>query len=226
MRLTEQFIRRPVATIMLNIALLVFGLLGLQRLPVRELPDIDPPVVTVLTVYPGASARVVETEVTERLEEAISSASGIRLLTSESREETSAITVEFVQGSDVDVSAQDVRDRVARVRGELPDDIDEPVISKQDAAARPIMWIAFFSEFHNTRELTQIADDEVKDLLQTVPGVSSVIIGGEKRLAIRLRLDPEAMAAHGITLPDVEQALRQQNVELPSGRLESNKTTY
>ena len=222
MRLTEAFIRRPVATIMLNVALLVFGLLGLQRLPVRELPDIDPPVVTVLTVYPGASAEVVETEVTERLEEAISSADGIRLLTSQSREQTSSITVEFAQGSDIDVSAQDVRDRVARVRGELPDDIDEPVISKEDAAASPIMWVAFFSEYHNTRELTQIADDQVKDVLQTVPGVSSVIIGGEKRLAIRLRLDPAKMASHAITVPDIEKALQEQNVELPSGRVEGD----
>ena len=221
MRLTEHFIRRPVATIMLNIALLVFGLLGLQRLPVRELPDIDPPVVTVLTVYPGASAEVVETEVTERLEEGISSADGIRLLTSQSREQTSSITVEFAQGIDIDVAAQDVRDRVSRVRGELPDDIDEPVISKQDAAANPIMWIAFFSEYHDTQELTQIADDDVKDILQTVPGVSSVIIGGEKRLAVRLRLNPEKMASHGITVTDVERALQQQNVELPSGRIEA-----
>ncbi len=226
MTIFEQFIRRPVAVTMLNAAVLVFGLLGLQRLPVRELPDIDPPVVNVLTVYPGASAEVVESEVTERLEEAISSVEGIKLLTSESREQVSSISVEFVQNRDVDVAAQDVRDRVSRVRGNLPDDIDEPVISKQDANARPIMWIAFYSERYDTRELTHIADTMVKDRLQTVPGVSSVIIGGEKKRAIRIWLDPERMAARGVTVLDVDRALQAQNVELPSGRVENRSREF
>ena len=221
MTLFEQFIRRPVATSMLSVAMLVFGILGLTRLPVRELPDIDPPVVTVLTVYPGASAEVVETEVTERLEEAISSVEGIKLLTSESREQVSSISVEFNQNRDVDIAAQDVRDRVARVRGLLPDDIDEPIISKQDANARPIMWIAFFSDRYDTRELTRIADTMVKDRLQTVDGVSSVIIGGEKKFAMRIWLDPRKMAARKVSVLDVEQELIRQNVELPSGRVES-----
>ncbi len=221
MTIFEQFIRRPVATIMLSASLVVFGVLGLTRLPVRELPDIDPPVVTVLTVLPGASAEVVETEVTEVLEEAISSAEGIRLLTSQSREQVSNISVEFLQGRDVDLAAQDVRDRVSRVRGRLPDDIEEPVISKQDASARPIMWVAFFSDRFDTRELTRIAEDRVKDRLQTVPGVSSVIIGGEKRLAVRIWLDPDLMAARRISVSDVDTALRTRNVELPSGRVEN-----
>lgn len=217
----ELCVRRPVMTSMMSIALIVFGMLGLDRLPVRELPDIDPPIVNVLTVYPGASADVVENEVTERLEEAISSAEGIRLLTSQSREQVSSISVEFIQGQDIDVSAQDIRDRIARVRGQLPDDIDEPIIAKQDASARPLMWIAFFSERFNTQELTKIADEQVRDRLQTVPGVSSVIIGGEKRFAMRLWLDSEKMAARKVTVLDVAQALQQQNVELPSGRLEN-----
>ena len=217
----ELCVRRPVLTTVMSTALLVFGLLGLQRLPVRELPDIDPSIVNVLTVYPGASAEVVETEVTERLEEAISSADGIRLITSSSSEQVSSITVEFLQGRDVDIAAQDVRDRVARVRGELPDDVDEPIVSKQDAAAQPIMWVAFFSDRYTTQELTDIADRQVKDRLQTVPGVSGVILGGEKRYAVRVWLDPARMAARGLTAQDIELALRQQNVELPSGRIES-----
>lgn len=221
MTIFEQFIRRPVASTMLSASLLVFGILGLMELPVRELPDIDPPIVNVLTVYPGASAEVVETEVTERLEEAISSAEGIRLLTSESREQVSNISVEFQQGRDVELAAQDVRDLVARVRGLLPDDIDEPVISKQDANAQPIMWVAFFSERYDTSELTLIAERQVKDRLQTIPGVSSVIIGGEKRLAVRIALDPELMTARDVTVSDVERALQAQNVELPSGRIEN-----
>ena len=221
MRLTEVFIRRPVATTMLNAALLVFGVLGLSRLPVRELPDIDPSIVNVLTVYPGANAEVVETEVTERLEEAISSADSIKLITSESREQVSSIAVEFVVGRDVDLAAQDVRDRVSRVRGALPNDIDEPVISKQDSGAQPIMWIAFVSNRHTVQQLSEIADNQIKDRLQTVPGVSSVILGGEKRLAVRIWLDPQRMAAHEVTALDVAATLAAQNIELPSGRVEN-----
>ncbi|MDL5053290.1 efflux RND transporter permease subunit [Oscillatoria laete-virens NRMC-F 0139] len=217
----ELCVRRPVLTIVMALGLVIFGVLGLQRLPVRELPDIDPAIVNVLTVYPGASAEVVETEVTERLEEAISGAEGIKYLTSESREQVSSITVEFVQGRDVDLASQDVRDLVARVRGRLPDDIDEPVIFKQDSNASPIMWIAFFSDRYNTQELTQIAEDQVKDRLQSVPGVSSVIIGGQKRYAMRIWLDTEKMAARRVTVLDVERALEEQNVELPSGRIEN-----
>ena len=226
MTIYEQFIRRPVGTIMLNLGMLVFGILGLLNLPVRELPDIDPPTVNVLTVYPGASAEVVETEVTEALEEAISSVEGIKLLTSESREQVSSISVEFNQNRDVDLAAQDVRDRVSRVRGELPDDIDEPIISKQDANASPIMWIAFYSDRYDTRELTRIADTMVKDRLQTVDGVSSVIIGGEKKFAMRVWLDAEKMGARGVTVLDVERALVEQNVELPSGRVESRNREF
>lgn len=220
MNLFELFIRRPVLTLMLNLALLVFGLMGLSRLPVRELPDIDPPVVNVLTVYPGASAEVVETEVTEVLEEQISSIEGIKLLTSESREQASSISVEFIQKRDIELAAQDVRDRVSRVRGDLPDDINEPVIAKQDAAAQPIMWVAFFSDRYTTEQLTDIAENRIKDRLQTIDGVSSVIVGGAKEFAVRIWLDPLKMAAHGVTALDVEQAISRENLELPAGRVE------
>jgi multidrug efflux pump len=217
----EICIRRPVMTTMMSLALMVFGGISLMRLPVRELPDADPIVVNILTLYPGASAEVVESEITQRLEEAISSASGIKQILSESREEGSVINVEFVQGSDEDVAAQDVRDRVARVRGELPDDVVEPVVAKQDASARPIIWIAFFSDRFNTQQLSQIAEEQVKDRLQTVPGVSQVILGGEKRWAMRIWLDSARMAARGVAVIDVERALRTQSVELPSGRVEN-----
>ena len=211
---------------MMSAAILVFGWISLQRLPVRELPDADPTVVNVLSVYPGASAEVVEAEVTEKIEEAISSASGIKQISSENREQVSSVVVEFVQGTDEDVAAQDVRDRVARVRGELPETIDEPVISKQEASARPIMWVAFYSDVHDTAELSRIADEQVKDRLQTVPGVSQIIIGGEKKFAMRIWLDPARMASRGITVLDVENALRTQSVELPSGRIESNDREF
>ena len=212
MHLAETFVRRPVATIMLNAALVVFGIMGLTRLPVRELPDIDPSVVSVMTVYPGANAEVVETEITEILEEALGSADSIKLITSQSREQVSNISIEFTQGRDVDLAAQDVRDLVSRVRGQLPDDIDEPIIAKQDSGAQPIMWVAFFSDQHTEEELTEIADLQVKDRLQTVPGVSSVILGGEKKRAIRIRLDAQRMAARGVTVLDVASALQRENL--------------
>jgi hydrophobe/amphiphile efflux-1 (HAE1) family protein len=221
MILPEISIKRPVLATMMSAALVLFGLIGLARLPVRELPDIDPPVVSVTTVYPGASAAVVETELTERLEEEINNIPGIRTLTSQSREQVSSITVEFDLSRDVELAAQDVRDRVSRVRGRLPDAIEEPIIAKQDADAFPIMWIGVNSLVYSPLELTTLAERQIKNRLQTVPGVSSIRIGGEKRLAMRLWLDAEKLAAHQLTVLDVERALRQQNVELPSGRVEN-----
>ena len=215
MKLPEISIQRPVFAVMMNLALVIFGIVALLRLPVRELPDIDPPIVNVTTIYPGANAEVVETEVTEKLEEAINSVEGIKTLTSESREQVSSVTVQFDLSRDIDVAAQDVRDRVSRIRGVLPDDVEEPIVAKQDADAQPVMWVALFSERFDTLELSTLADNVIKDQLQTVKGVSSVLIGGEKRFAIRIQLDAARMAAHQVTVLDVEQALRRQNVELP-----------
>lgn len=220
MRISEISIQRPVLATMMSAALVLFGVIGLLRLPVRELPDVDPPIVNVTTVYPGASAAVVETQVTEPIEEQLASLEGIKTLTSESRGQLSRITVEFDLSRNVDIAAQDVRDRVARVRGRLPDDINEPVVFKQDADARPIMWVAVHSERYSTLELTTIAENLLQDRLQTVPGVSQVILGGAKRFAIRLWLDQAKMAARGITVLDVQRALQEQSVELPSGRIE------
>ncbi len=217
----EVCIHRPIMTSMMSLMLIIFGSIGLSKLPVRELPDIDPPVVTVTTIYPGASAEVVETEVTEPLEDAINSAEYIKLLTSESVEQGSSITVEFILGRDLDLAAQDVRDRVARARGKLPDTIDEPVVSKQSGTRGAIMWLSITSDRHTPQELTQITDDLIVERLQTISGVSSIMFGAAKRFAIRLRLDAEKMAARGITVSDVERALKEQNVELPSGRVEN-----
>ncbi len=221
MLLSNLSIRRPVLATMMNLALVLFGLIGLSRLPVRELPDIDPPVVSVTTVYPGASPQVVETEVTERLEEAINNIEGIKTLTSESREQVSAITIEFNLSRNIDLAAQDVRDRVSRVRGALPLDIREPIVAKADSDANGIIWISLFSDRYSPLELTTLAELQIKPRLQTVEGVSSIIIGGEKRYAMRLWLDSARMAARQVTVLDVQQALRQQNVELPSGKIEN-----
>ena len=214
-------IRRPVLASMMSLGLVLFGLISLSRLPVRELPDIDPPVVNVFTVYPGANAAVVETEVTERLEEEISSIEGIKTLTSASQEQVSQITIEFDLSRDVDLAAQDVRDRVSRVRGRLPESVREPVVAKQDSDANPVMWIGVSSDRYTRMQLTTLAETQIKNRLQTVRGVSSIYIGGEQRFAMRLWLDSQKLAAHQVTVLDVQRALRQQNVELPSGRVEN-----
>jgi len=221
MQLPDICIRRPVFATMMNLALVLFGAIGLMRLPVRELPDIDPPIVSVTTIYPGAAASVVETEVTERLEDAINTVEGIKTLTSQSREQVSNITIEFNLSRPIELSAQDVRDRVASVRGSLPEDILEPIVAKQDADARPMLWIGMNSSRFSPLELTTLAEKQIKNRLQTVPGVSSIFIGGEQRFAMRLWLDSQEMAAHQVTVLDVQRALRQQSVELPSGRVEN-----
>jgi multidrug efflux pump len=221
MELPQISIRRPILTVMMSLALILFGLIGLMRLPVRELPNIDPPVVSVQTVYPGANAQVIETEITERLEEELNSIEGIKTLTSQSKEQVSEITIEFNLSRPIDVAAQDVRDRVSRARGKLPEDIEEPIIAKQEADAQPIMWIALSSDRYDTLALSRIAERQLKDVLQTVSGVSQIVIGGEKRFAIRVWLDAAKMAARQVTITDVEDALREQNLELPSGRIEN-----
>ena len=221
MFLPQLSIRRPVLTTVMSLVLVIFGLISLKRLPVRELPNIDPPIVNVTTVYPGASAQVIETEVTEKLEEEINSIEGIKTLSSESREQVSTVTIEFNLSRDIEVAAQDVRDRVARVRGLLPQDIEEPIIVKQEADAAPVLVLALNSDRHTTLELSALAENKLKDRLQVVRGVSSIVVGGQKRFAIRLWLDSEKMAAHRVTVQDVERALHEQNVELPSGRVES-----
>ena len=221
MTLSDISIRRPVFAAMMSLSLVLFGVISLSRLPVRELPDIDPPIVSVTTVYPGANAAVIETEVSERLEEAVNNIEGIKTLSSQSREQVSTITIEFDLSRDIDLAAQDVRDRVSRVRGRLPEDIEEPVVAKQDADANAIIWIGVNSDLYTPLELTTLAEKQIKNRLQTISGVSSIIIGGEQRFAMRLWLDAAKMAAHQVTVLDVQRALRQQNVELPSGRIEN-----
>lgn len=219
----ELCIHRPIMTSMMSLMIIVIGVIGFSELPVRSLPNVDPTVITVVTSYPGASAEVVEIEVTEPIEDAVNSADSIKLLTSESVEEGSVVRVEFLQSRDIDLAAQDVRDRIAGIRGNLPDTIDEPIVRKQESISGAIMWLSLQGQGYNLTELSRIADDVVKDRLQTIPGVSSIIVAGEKRFAIRIRLDTERMAARGITVADVEQALKDQNVELPSGRVENRQ---
>jgi multidrug efflux pump len=225
-RLADLSIRRPVLTTVAMAALVVFGLLAYARMPVRELPDVEFPIVSVVTALPGASPEVVETEVTEVLEEEVSSIEGIRTITSESTDEVSRITIEFNLDRAIDVAAQDVRDKIARVRGDLPEDAEEPRVSKLDIDAQAVMWIALTAPGRTPVELTDYADRVIKDRLQTLPGVGSIIIGGERRPAVRIGLDRTRLQARGLTVSDVVQALRDENVELPSGRIESTTREF
>jgi multidrug efflux pump len=226
MILTDMSIRRPVLATVMSLMLVLIGIISYQRLSVREYPKIDTPVVSVRTVYTGASAEIIESQVTKPLEESLAGIEGIRTIKSVSREEVSQVTVEFLLERDQDAAANDVRDRVARVRGVLPEAADDPVVAKVDADAQAIIWIAFSSEKHNALEITDFADRYVVDRLQTLPGVASVIIGGERRYAMRIWLDRDKLAARGLTPQDVEDALRAQNLEIPSGRIESDMREF
>lgn len=221
MILSDVCIRRPVLATVLSLVVTLIGLVSYSRLSVREYPNIDPPVVTVDTRYAGASPEIIETQVTQVLEESLAGIEGVRIMTSISRQEQSQITVTFRLGRPADSAAADVRDRVSRVRNKLPADIDEPLIQKVEADAQPILYLAFYSDRHSTLDITDHADRYVKDQLQTLPGVAEVRLFGERRYAMRIWLDPERLAAFGVTPQDVEAALRRQNVEVPSGRIES-----
>ncbi len=226
MKLSEISIRRPVFATVLSLVVVVFGVVALQRLPVREYPDIDPPVVSVTTFYRGASPAVVETEITDILEETLATVEGIKQMTSSSREQGSNVTIEFELSRDVDEAANDVRDKVARVRGSLPLAAEDPVVSKVDVNAQPIVWIALSSDRHDGLELSDLADRVLKEKLQRLPGVGSVFIGGERRYALRVWLDPMRMAAQGLTPADVERAIQAANREIPGGRVEGTEREF
>jgi multidrug efflux pump len=226
MRFTDVFIRRPVLASMVSLALVLVGAIGYTRLPVREFPDADPPIVSVTVLLPGASPQVIESSVTDVLEEELSSVEGLRTLTSVSQEQMSRITLEFTLDREIEAAAQDVRDKVSRVRGLLPDDIEEPVVAKEDADAFPIMFLALTSKSYGLMELSDIADREVKPRLQTIPGVSGAPIYGERRFAMRVWLSPRELNARGLTVHDVEEAIRTRSVEIPAGRIESDRREF
>jgi len=221
MGLSEICIRRPVFATVLSLVIVLLGIVSYTRLTVREYPNIDEPVVSVQTRYPGASAKIIESQVTQILEGSIAGISGIDVIDSSSRSEQSRITVRFRPDVDQDVAASDVRDRVSRVRGRLPDEIDEPIIAKVEADAQPIMLLVFNSPKLTPLEITDYIDRFVIDQLKNLSGVADVSIYGERRYAMRIWVDRERLAAFALTVQDIESALRAQNVELPSGRIES-----
>ena len=224
MNISSVSISRPVLSTVLSILIVLVGVIGFLFLGVREYPSVDAPIVTVSTGYTGANADVIESQVTEPLEESINGIAGIRSLTSSSSDGRSRITVEFELGVDMETAANDVRDRVSRAIHDLPPDVDPPNVSKADADASPILSMTLRSDKRSLLELSAIANDVFRERLQTIPGVSEVGVWGEKKYAMKLLLDPTRLAAHGLTPLDVRTALDRENVELPSGRVEGYST--
>lgn len=222
MSLSAVCIRRPVFTIVLSIMIVLFGIIGFTYLGVREYPNVDPAVISVNTSYVGANADVIESQITEILEEAVSSVPGIRTISSVSRDGRSSITIEFELEVDLETAANDVRDKVSGAIRNLPPDVDPPVVSKADADAVPIIIMNVSSNTRNLLQLSEIANIIFKERLQTIPGVSEVRIFGEKRWSMRLWMDPAKLAAYQLTPLDVRNAVNAENIELPAGRIEGN----
>jgi len=226
MKFSQLCIDRPVLATVMSLVIVLFGVISMLRLQNQQFPNVDPPVVTVTTVFPGAAPEVIETSVTQPLEDQLVAIEGVRHLTSVSREQASAISVEFELDRDVDSAANDVRDRVARARDELPRDVEEPVIAKRDSDAFPIMWIALYGGHYSQIDLSTIAETEMQDRLAKLPGISEVLIAGEKRFAIRVWIDGDRLAAYRLTIADVQAALQRENVDIPSGRIEGMEQEF
>ena len=224
MNISELSIKRPVLATVLILIIILFGIVGYTSLGVREYPSVDNPIISVSASYPGANAEVIENQITEPLEQQINGIPGIRSLSSVSQYGSSRITVEFELSVDLETAANDVRDKVSRAQRMLPRDCDPPTVSKADADAMPIIMVALHSDKRSLLELSELADLVVKEQLQTIQDVSSVMIWGEKRYCMRLWLDPVKMSGYGITPMDVKNALDRENVELPSGTIEGNTT--
>ena len=224
MSLSAGNIKRPVLSIVLSIVLVLFGIVGFLNLEVREYPNIDPPIVTVSTSYPGANSDVIEAQITEPLEQSINGIDGIRIMSSTSREQQSNISVEFELDKDIDAAANDVRDRVSRVLRQLPVGIDNPVVEKADADATPIIIVFVKSDTRSILDVNEYALNVISERIQTISGVSSTRLFGEKKYAMRVRMDPDKLNAYGLSPLDVQNVMRKENVELPSGRIEGDKT--
>lgn len=226
MKLSALSIERPILATVATLLLMLFGLLSYSRLPIREYPDITFPVVSVLTVYQSADAQLVETDITSVLEDALSGVEGLRTLRSTSREGLSTISLEFALTRNLDAAANDVRDRVARVQYLLPQGIEPPLVMKEDSESDGIMWLALISNRHSELDITDFAQRQLKDRLAPLPGVSSVVLDGERRYAMRIWLDPDRLASRLLTVQDVENALHTQNVSMPTGRIESTQREF
>ncbi|GAB3104834.1 efflux RND transporter permease subunit [Lysobacter terrae] len=226
MLLSDVSIKRPVFATVMSLILIVLGVVSFTRLPLRELPDVDPPVVSVNTSYTGASAAVVESRITQVLEDAISGIEGVDLITATSRNGRSDINIEFTLTRDIEGAANDVRDAISRVSNRLPEDVDPPQVAKQDSDSSPIMFLNLSDPRLSAQDLTDYADRNLVDQFSAIDGVSSVFIGGGQRYAMRVWLDANALSARGLTAEDVGTALRRENIELPGGSIESQTREF
>ncbi|MEO6626134.1 MAG: efflux RND transporter permease subunit [Burkholderiaceae bacterium] len=226
MQLAETSIRRPVFASVLSMLIILIGAVSFNRLNVREYPKIDEPVVSVQTRFGGASSEVMEGQVTKVLEDSLAGIEGVDVITSTSRQERSNISIRFALSRDADSAAADVRDKVSRVRQRLPQGIDEPVIAKVEADAFPVVFLAMSSDTHSSLQLTEMANQLVKPVLQTAPGAADVTIFGERKFSMRIWLDPNKLAAYRLTVQDVEDAIRRSNLEVPAGRIESAQREF
>ncbi len=224
MSLSSLSINRPVLTIVMSLVVLILGGIGFTFLGVRDYPSVDPPIVTVSTSFPGANSDVIETQITEPLEAAINSVQGIRSIASSSSDGSSRITVEFKLEVEMETAVNDVRDKVSGAMRRLPQDVDPPVVQKADADAQPIFSISLRSDSRSLIEISNIAEINFKERLQTISGVSDVGVWGSKKLAIRMKMDPSRLVAYGLTPLDVRNAVTRENIELPSGRIEGDNT--
>src|SRR5690554_1831225 len=226
MILSDVSVKRPVFASVLALLLIIFGLVSYQQLPLREYPDIDPPVVSIRTTYQGAAAAIIETQITERLEDAIAGIEGIEYVESQSRDGESRITLRFSISRDIEAAANDVRDAVSRVLNRLPDEADPPQIQRVDSNADVIVWWNLTSDRHTVPQLTDYAERYLVDRFSVLDGVAQVRIGGARSYAMRVWLDRHALAARELTVSDVENALRQENVELPAGSIQSTTRLF
>jgi multidrug efflux pump len=226
MWLSDVSVKRPVFATVISMLLVAFGVLSFNYLPLREYPDINPPLVSISTGYTGASAEIVETRITQVIEDQISGIAGIKNITSSSRDERSSINIEFALDRDIDEAANDVRDRVARIANALPDEVDSPIVAKQDSDARPVMYISLSSDRMTLMELDDYARRYLLDRFAVITGVASVNVNGGGQPAMRIWLDRLAMAARSLTVSDIESALRRENLELPAGRLEASQREF
>ena len=226
MLLSDVSIKRPVFATVMSLILIVLGVVSFTRLPLRELPDVDPPVVSVNTSYTGASAAVVESRITQVLEDAISGIEGVDVITATSRNGRSDINIEFTLTRDIEGAANDVRDAISRVSNRLPEDVDPPQVAKQDSDSSPIMFLNLSMPGMNAEQLTDYADRYLVDQFSSIDGVSQVFIGGSQRYAMRVWLDANALAARGLTADDIGTALRRENIELPGGSIESKDREF
>jgi multidrug efflux pump len=223
--ISQTSLRRPVFAIVLNLVILLFGIIGFKFLGVRDYPAIDPPNISVSTSYEGANSDIIESQITEPLEKAINGIPGVKNISSSSNQGSSRINVEFELGVDLETAANDVRDKVGQATRSLPQDIDAPpVISKADANAQPIIAVTVQSNTKNLLEVTEYAENNIVERLQTIPGVSSISVWGEKRYAMRLWFKPSKLQAYGLSMNDVQNALLTQSVELPAGKISGNTT--